>query len=317
MYIQTKLFVLAISVIILVNNTGCNKQPAIDEEVMLDGDNIYDPSITDSAKYLVSAAIPDPSQLQKETPVVIAVHGYSATTFEWDEFRQWSDSIGKYYVSQVLLGGHGRDYEAFKKATWQDWQQPIIDEYKKLDAKGFQKISLIGSSTGCPLILNLVYSGKISICRNPKHILFIDPIIIPSNKSLTLVDFVGPAIGYAKANLDSGEQGHWYQYRPQESLNQLLDIITLVRKKLEDGITLPQNTTLKVYKAEKDNSADPISAVLLYKGVKNSNGSHISVEMVNSSLHVFTRLKGRNIVTSKDKVLQIKTFEDIASIIEN
>jgi carboxylesterase len=295
---------------------GCTKQPPIDDTTMLDGNKINDPSIASPEKYLVSAAFPNPTQQQKETPVVIAVHGYSATTYEWDEFRHWSDSVGKYYVSQVLLGGHGRDYESFKKASWEDWQRPIITEYKKLDSLGYNKISLIGSSTGCPLILEMVYSGKIKSNNNPKHILMIDPIIVPSSKMLSMIDLVGPALGYVKSDLDSGEVGHWYQYRPQESLNQLLELIDRVRKKLEDGIRLPAGTTMKVYKSIKDPSADPVSAVLLYKGIVNKDGSHIDIEMVHSKLHVFTRLQGRNSYTAKDKALQITTFKDIASIVE-
>lgn len=295
---------------------SCSKQPPIDNNTMLDGDKVFDPSIAHPEKYLISAADTNPTEQQKETPVVIAVHGYSATTFEWDEFRHWADSVGKFYVSQVLLGGHGHDYEIFKKATWEDWQKPIINEYRKLDSLGFKKISLIGSSTGCPLILEMVYSGKIKTNNYPKHIMMVDPIIIPSAKTLSLVDYVGPMVGYVKTPLDYGEQGHWYQYRPEESLNQLLEFIDMVRKKLENGIVLPVNTTLKVYKSLKDPSADPVSAVLLYKGTKCHNGNHIDMEMADSKLHVFTRLQGRNSYTAKDKELQLKTFEDIASIID-
>lgn len=297
---------------------GCNKQPPIDDATMLDGGNLNleDPSIAHPEKYLTSYGIPNPTEQQKQTPVIIAVHGYSATTFEWDEFHQWADSVGGINVSQVLLGGHGRSYEAFKKATWEDWQKPIIEEYKRLDSLGFQNISMIGSSTGCPLIVEMIASGKISNFVLPKHVMLVDPIVISSDKTLSLVDYVGPVIGYVKSQLDSGEQGHWYQYRPQESLQQLLNIIDLVRSKLEDGITLPQYSTMKVYKSIKDPAADPVSAVLLYKGIKKNNGGKIDVEMVNSSLHVFTRLHGRNKYSAQDKKLQLDTFKDIYQILE-
>jgi carboxylesterase len=43
-------------------------------------------------------------------PIILAIHGYSATTFEWDEFRDYSVNAN-YRISQVLLGGHGRDYQ--------------------------------------------------------------------------------------------------------------------------------------------------------------------------------------------------------------
>jgi carboxylesterase len=296
---------------------ACSKQPSIDNETMLDGNKIKDPSVEHPEKYLVSFAIPNPTALEKQKPVIIAVHGYSATTYEWNEFRAWSESVGKYLVSQVLLGGHGRDYETFKKATWLNWQQPIIDEYLKLVALGFTNINIIGSSTACPLMLNIFSNNKLGNSVNPKHIFMIDPIIIPSSKTLAIADIVGPALGYVSSGLDSSEEGYWYSYRPQESLNQLLNLLTTVRKELENGIVLPQGSDLKVYKSIKDASADPVSAVLIYKGVRNANNSRINIEMEDSDLHVFTRLNGRNSFSVKDKALQLKVFNDIASIIEN
>jgi carboxylesterase len=54
---------------------------------------------------------------------------------------------------QVLLDGHGRDYESFKASTWQDWSSAIKREYEKLEALGYTKISIVGSSTGGTLLL--------------------------------------------------------------------------------------------------------------------------------------------------------------------
>jgi hypothetical protein len=31
---------------------------------------------------------------------------------------------------QVLLDGHGRDYQSFKASTWQDWSAAITREYE-------------------------------------------------------------------------------------------------------------------------------------------------------------------------------------------
>jgi hypothetical protein len=95
----------------------------------------------------------------------------------------------------------------------------------------------------------------------------------------------------------------------------LLNIIDLVRKKLEDGITLPVNTSLNVYKSVRDDAADPVGAVLLYKGIRLSNGQHIGVEMENSNLHVFTYLEFRENVTPQERQLQQKVFNEIAIIV--
>ena len=72
---------------------------------------------------------------------------------------------------------------------------------------------------------------------------------------------------------------------------------------------------LTVYKSTHDETADPISAVLLYKGVCNNDGSKIDVKMVPSHLHVFTNLHGRPNVSQTDKDLQLKTFDEIAKIL--
>src|SRR5674476_26474 len=84
---------------------GCTQTPEINNATMLDGDQIFDPSLYHPELYLVSAAIASPTDIQKNMPVVIAVHGYSATTYEWDDFRTYCDAKADVLVSQVLLGG--------------------------------------------------------------------------------------------------------------------------------------------------------------------------------------------------------------------
>ncbi len=293
---------------------SCNSTPDINNATMLDGNVISDPSLAHPENYLVSTYITSPTDFQKNTPVIICAHGYTATTFEWDELRSFADSAGTFYVSQVLLGGHGRTYAEFKKATWKDWQLSIKEEYQKLSDLGFKKIYLAGSSTGAPLIVNMVKSGFFDDYVAPKGIFLVDPIIVSSNKTLTLVGLLGPVLGYLTTDLSTGEQGHWYVYRPQETLKQLMELINLTRLDLEKGITLPTGTTMKVYKSKTDATADPVSALMIYKGMKTSTGKNIQVELVNSDLHVFTRLQGRDNITSAETQLQQKTFKEMAGI---
>lgn len=290
---------------------ACNKSPVIDDVTMLDGNQIFDASLNHPENYLASSYLANPTENQLNTPVIIASHGYSASTFEWDELRAFADKNKGFYVSQVLLGGHGRTYQEFKDATWKDWQQSIKDEYEKLSKMGFKKIYLVGSSTSGALLLNLIKSNFFSSYTKPKGIFLIDPIVLPSNKSLTMIGLLGPVLGFTTSELEEGEKGYWYVYRPQESLKQLLAVIDLTRRDLEDGFSLPQDTYLKVYKSIKDETAEPVSALLIYKGLKTSKGANIDVEMVESNLHVFTRLKGRSNVSSADEALQLKTFTEM------
>jgi carboxylesterase len=289
---------------------ACSKEPAITPS-MLDSGTVFDPSIYKPERYLVSKAIPNPTPEQARKPVVIACHGYSATTFEWDEFRTFLGDRTDIYLSQVLLGGHGRSYDDFKKATWHDWQSAIITEYDALLKAGYQNISLVGSSTSGALLLELVASGYFTNRTAPRNLLLVDPIVIPSDKTLSLIGLVGPMLGYIEADQPTTEDKVYYHFRPQETLGQLQQLLTSVRKALETGITLPTNCNLKVYKSTRDPTADPVSAVLIYQGTTLANGNPIAVELTDSDLHVYTRLNLRDKVTTKDQTNQTTTFTDL------
>ena len=302
-----KIIILLISLCIL----SCNRTPSITDQD-LDGNVLFDLSLYQPEKYLVSAYKPNPSDQEKQIPVLIAAHGYSASTFEWDELRKYADSVKSgILISQVLLGGHGRTYEDFKNSTWRDWQASILLEYKKLVQAGYTNISFIGSSTGCPLILNLLNENSLSQIP-PNQIILIDPIIIPSNKMLSLAGIVGPMIGYTSVDFDSElERKHWYHYRPQETLQELLDIITVVRKELESGIALPALTDVSIYKSTYDEVADRVSGILIYNGIKSNTMNSKEIFMVNSHIHVMTRLQGRNNISDNDISIQKLIFNQI------
>ena len=286
------------------------KMPPIDNLVDLDGTVVNDSSITFPERFLLSARILTPTLLDLNKPVVICVHGFSASTFEWIEFRDFATSLGTFNTSIVLLGGHGTNYEDFKKASWEDWQNPIIEEYNKLVNLGYTNINIAGSSTGAPLILNMIYENKVNT-SNLKNLFLIDPIIVPSNKTLSLVKVVGPLLSYTETTFTPGEVGFWYRFRPYQALNELNQLTKKVRKKIEKGITLPKGVKLQVYKSEKDDAADPISAVIIEKGITLNDQSPISVQMISSNLHVFTRLSGRTGVIGDDVKNQENTFQSM------
>ena len=310
----TKNMFFRLLLLFLVGLSACSKSPEIDNATMLDGDQIFDPSLYNPAQFLVSVAIANPTAEQKNTPVVIAVHGYSATTFEWDEFRTYCNAKANVLISQVLLGGHGRTYEDFKNSSWEDWQEPIMTEYNALRAKGYTNINFAGSSTACPLVMDLIKKGKIGD-NGMKHIFLIDPIVVPSDKLLTLIGLVGPMIGYLETTMTTAEEGRYYHFRPQETLEQLLNLTVKSRKDLQEGYNLPAGIEMKIYKSIKDPTADAVSAVLIYKGLKNSNGSNIDIEMIDSELHVVTRLDGRDNITQHDRDIQAHVFDDMYKIL--
>jgi carboxylesterase len=303
--------VLAAAIVLLLL-AGCNKKPDI-PPADLGGGQIFDPSLTDPAAYRISVSQPNPTAAQAQVPVIIACHGYSASTFEWDEFRTWSAGRTDYYIDQVLLAGHGTTYAAFQKSTYVDWEESIIDEYSLLREEGYTNINFAASSTSCTLLLDLIKRGIFKNTTSTIHIFMVDPIVIPSDKFLPLIGVLGPVLGYVTANNAPGEEKYYYHYRPEETLKQLQDVLTVVRNELQEGITLPANIYLKVYKSIKDPTADPVSAVLIYDGVKTNDGNRIGVDLINSNLHVFTRLSLVPNVTALDRQNQIYAFTDITT----
>ena len=284
---------------------------------MIDGEVIFDASLYDPEAFLVSYSNPNPTLEEAEIPVIIVSHGYSASTFEWNEFREWNESNPEILISQVLLSGHGRTYEEFKNTNWQDWSTSILEEYDRLVMSGYKNMHFAGSSTSSTLILNIVNSGYFNDKIIPGNIFLIDPIIIPSSKSLSLVGILGPMLGYIEADNTLDEDKYWYHFRPEETLRELMKLMNVVRKDLQSGILLPSGCALKVYKSKHDPTADPASAVLIYKGVRSADGGPIGIEMIDSDLHVFTRLSLRAGIVQKDVINQQNTFEDMLNRILN
>lgn len=308
---------LYMALVVILGISGCDKTPPY-TDAMLDSGKLFDPSLYHPEKYLTSIAHPNPTSAEKARPVIIACHGYSATTFEWDEFRTWlKPDSNQVFVSQVLLGGHGRSYEEFKQSTWRDWQDSIKSEYERLVKEGYTNINFAGSSTSGPLIMELVASGYFNGKVTPKNILLVDPIVIASNKTLSLVGILGPMLGYIDTGNSAAEDKYWYHFRPQETLQELQTLLNRVRKDLEKGVTLPAGCAMKVYKSKKDDVADPVSAVMIYKGMRTASGGLIDMDMVDSRLHVFTRLDLRTDATDKDWMNQQKTFQDMENRVLN
>lgn len=303
------------NIFVLLCITGCSKDPEVTNE-MLDGEILFDPSLYNPQDFLISYAIPNPTPEQALMPVIIASHGYTATTFEWNEFVEFANSGGEVLVSQVLLGGHGRSYNDFKNSNWKDWQAAITEEYNRLVQAGYQNIHLLGSSTSGALFLELIAAKYFDNRIPPGQILLIDPIVIPSNKTLSMIHIFGPMLGYVEEEQSSEEDKVYYRFRPQETLRELQNLLNKVRKDLEKGVVLPQGSSLKVYKSIQDPTADPVSAVLIYKGLKKADGSPVEVEMIDSGLHVFTRLELRN-PSNKDRQMQMAVFNDIISRVIN
>lgn len=296
-----------LSIILIVS---CNATPDITDE-MLDGDVIFDPSLYSPEEYLVSAKYPSPTSEDLEKHVLIASHGYSASTFEWDEFMDWS-ADSTYWISSVLLDGHGRTYEDFRASKWEDWRAAIIREYELLEDLGYTKISLVGSSTSGALLLELMESGYFNNHIKPKNIFLVDPIVVPTAKLQSLAGIIGPMIVFLEVDQTAEEDKYWYHFRPHETVSELNEVIQKVRKGLEKGITVPSGTYVKSFHSKNDPTASTTSTVLIYKGLKHADGNKIDVQLMDSDIHVFTRLSLRPSVSPLERSNQLDAFTQIS-----
>lgn len=292
---------------------SCDKEPPI-TDAMLDGDLVFDPSLYEPEKFLVSAKIPNPSAADLEKHVIIAAHGYTATTFEWQEFADWSKD-SSYMVSQVLLDGHGRTYKDFRASTWTDWIKPIMQEYEKLVALGYNKISFVGSSTGGALLLELLATSYFENKLAPKNIFLVDAIVVPTIKIQSIAGLLGPMLVYVETDQSAAEDSFWYRFRPHETVSELNKLIALIQNKLEKGITASVGTQVRVFQSKFDPTSSATGSVLVYKGLKHSDGSRIKVDIVDSDIHVFTRLSLRPEMKQKYIDNQLFAFRQMSQML--
>ena len=274
-----------------------------------------------------SLATANPAGLEDKflsKPVMIAVHGFGATTLEWREYKEYIDTLTTdAYISLISMGGHGQSYDVMKKTEWKDWFKPALEEYQALKALGFKNINFAVSSTAGALIIHYLSESYFTAQDTMLNYIFmIDPIIVPGekNKLLTLIDVAGPILGNSINKLDSAELDYWYQSRSAEALQELLDLITVARKELEDGVTLPPWVKCKVYKSVDDKVVASTSGLAIYKGMKlhsttDPENSNIELKFIDSGLHVFTRLllRSESEASPEAYATQLATFDEMTT----
>ncbi len=251
-----------------------------------------EPSLSDPT-YRVSSRISTPSMAQKKQPIVIACHGFAATTYEWAEFKDVAEKRGL-LVSLVLLGGHGRSFSDFSASTWTLWNQPILEEYQALVQKGYTNLHILTASASAPLILEDLKNHAFDHVP-PKTIIMVDPFIIPKNKLLYAVNWIGLLIGTHRFTHKSEEERrHWYSNAGYKPMTELKSLITQAARDVKKGIPLPQGTSVWLYQGLGDELSDPQGALFIQTGLWKANPNHlIGLTMLPSSQHVFVRKNGR------------------------
>ncbi len=262
----------------------------------------------------ISTRILNPTPQQQQQTVCVLVHGFSASSFEFKAFKQaMLKKDPNLFFSSVVLGGHGRDYEAFKAASYQDWLTPVTEELRALSQKGYQNIVLFGVSTGASGILHLALNHAFDDVPI-RQIILMDPYVLPVNKTLHLVPWLKYIIPNTRLE-DVGVLGtqHWYTNRPAQSLHQLLKLVTVTQADLANysgDFMIP----VRIYTARGDSTADTRGADMIL----NALGSNVvSIDRYESNHHVIIEPTSKKDWGTSDQRQYERIINEIFSLIQS
>jgi carboxylesterase len=278
----------------------------------MDDAETRDPALDSPEAFLVSAKYPSPTERQKQTPVVIAAHGFQASTYEWVEFQRYAEARGVLF-SNVLLGGHGRNTEVWSRSTWREWAEPLVAEYERLSALGFENISVFCSSTGCTLTLTSLAEGALANVTPMKNLVMVAPFLVPQNELLYQARVVGPVIWNLPSAQTAREEEMFYHNRPYVVFIELVDAITAADNALAAGaVPFPAGAKAFIFRADEETTVAPVSADKIIAGLGATDG----VELIEyeSKHHIFTRKDGRKSddqLTAEERELGIEPWSEL------
>lgn len=224
-----------------------------------------------------------PSPADGEKTVLLTAHGFAATPFENHYLLDWllqqsPDCLG----SRVMLGGHGESADAFRRATWQDWQAPLETELRALHQLGYQKQVAITTSTGGTLLLELLSRQHFPAL---KKLVLVAPLVEPVDKVMRLAGLGRRSglIGSVRNTFDEDWIGCWYRELPIQAIEQL-DIVTRkLRELLRRGLRLPSDLQILIVQSRREVIVDRRSAYLITDGLIHN---HVELLMLDSHWHL-------------------------------
>lgn len=281
-------------------------RPVIFEDHWMDSPLTIDQALT-SGNALLSSRIPEPTMIQIEQPVCLLVHGFSASSAEFDNFKELLDKQGtNLLISTVVMGGHGQNYAVFKDATYKDWIQPIIDEVSKLKRIGYKNISIFAVSGGGAATLHAVLSEKITGIR---QLILLDPYIVPKNKLIFWVPVLRTFIkNTTSAASRDVEYMNKYVNRPASALDELRQLVLQVQHDLKTN-QLDEVPSISVFTASGDPSSDTIGADYIKRYIPST-----SVIRYESDQHVIIDSKTKINWTDDDQKLMLDVVTQILSL---
>lgn len=287
-------------------------QPVYFEDHWLESEGTIDIAISDS-NARISTRIKDPTTQQQLQTVCVLVHGFSATSFEFEAFKKSIlEKDSNAFFSSIVLGGHGRNYDAFKNATYEDWLAPIVTELTALASKGYTNIVLFGVSTGATGIMHLALTGHLDNVPI-RQIILMDPYILPVNKSLHLVPWLKYVIPNTRLlEVDDTDVRHWYTNRPSQALHELLRLVKRTQANLREhsGAFL---APVRIYTARHDPIADTRGADMILNAL---GADVVSIDRYETSHHVLIEPTSKKDWADNDQRQYEQIINEIYSFIQ-
>jgi carboxylesterase len=266
----------AVCLVTATTLAGCKNDLIFRED-----DVAFDDSGVRDSPRLASLETPEPRAVERTTPVAILVHGFGATTFELEPVAR-DLRAGGALASQLLLRGHGTTARELAALRYEEWAEPIPAEYARLTAAGFERVALVGSSTGAALILDLLARDQLTPI--PRRIVFVSPLVEFADwrmRFLPLFERLG--VAGSRAILEGESRGHWYPTRPAACLRELRRLTARNRALLASGLELPSDCRILVIHAGGDPTVAGRGIERLERGIR---GAQVEVVRVDSGIHV-------------------------------
>jgi carboxylesterase len=196
----------------------------------------------------------------------LLLHGLGGGAYEMQWLGERLNQSGL-TVQGILYPGHDRPARQMPRSHWQDWYAHILETYKTL-AQAYERVSLVGFSTGCPLGLYLAAQNSIF------KVVLLAPYFrmryewyfgLPLEAYVWSVGFVVPEVPRLRLPIFDPEMqkvaraAAFYKTFNIAAVRSAMNLIEQVKPKLPEI----HNPTL-IIQSPKDTVVDPNSATFVY-----------------------------------------------------
>lgn len=201
----------------------------------------------------------------RNSTIAILVHGFTSTPIVMRHLADYLAEQG-IDVETVLLAGHGRNLETFKRTKWENWFDTVENALLE-NSRRYKNVFLIGHSMGANLCIHaaikypgvkaVVSLGVSIFLRHDRWIRFVLPMAKIFNKKYRK--------RWVKKEYMEELNAHGrYTHIPIPSLVQLYDFIDFHTKREIKYLKCP----ILVMHSRNDEVSDPRSSQFLFKNLR-------------------------------------------------